>query len=86
MDYPHFFNYIDLLVTSVLVIVSVCLTIAAIRALLKRSTDSADGTGKNRTESFIWVGNADFGLIIIMFFSAHFPILREPSAASGIRW
>ena len=35
MDYPHFFNYIDLLVTSVLVIVSVCLTIAAIRALIK---------------------------------------------------
>ena len=29
MDYPHFFNYIDLLVTSVLVIVSVCLTIAS---------------------------------------------------------
>ena len=36
MDYPHFFNYIDLLVTSVLVIVSVCLTIAAIRALIKK--------------------------------------------------
>ena len=36
MDYPHFFNYIDLLVTSVLVIVSVWLTIAAIRALIKK--------------------------------------------------
>ena len=35
MNYPHFFNYIDLLVTSVLVIVSVSLTIAAIRALIK---------------------------------------------------
>lgn len=35
VNYPHFFNYTDLLVTSVLVIVSVCLTIAAIRALIK---------------------------------------------------
>lgn len=36
MNPPHFFNYIDFFATSAMVIVALCLTIAAIRALVKR--------------------------------------------------